>query len=371
MKLERMILCFWLVASLSIAGLASCDGSTDNGDGSTTEDGITGTDDDQSPDGATGSDTGQDGGLVGPGGLPICDVMQITAGETPPNLLLVVDKSGSMSESTGGGGGRTKLQDAQDALEMLLDEGDGKIRFGWLQYPADTACKPGAMSDSRAVECADDSVNTIKLRVNSLYASGGTPTGDTLQNANAYQGLHDEERPNYVVLLTDGMPTCPEGLGREVTEADKALALAAVQGLYAGGIETFVIGLGEDLNNSNPELLSQMAEAGGRPRAGAVKYYQANSLAELEAVLQDIGGMVIGCNLLLENEPEYPAWLWVFFCDANGDNCVAQARDTNHVNGWDYDEASNRVNFFGPMCDQLRSGTVEYIDVLMGCAPPD
>jgi len=206
--------------------------------------------------------------------------------------------------------------------------------------------------------------------VNLLTANGGTPTGESLENANAYQGLHDEERNNFVVLLTDGMPTCPVGAGREVTQQDMDRALKAVQDLHAAGIDTFVIGLGEDLNNTNPDLLNQMAIAGGRPRAGADKYYKANSLADLQQALQDISGTVIGCNLRLNQYPEYPDWLWVFFCDANKQNCVAQKRDRTHVNGWDYDSNTNQINFYGPLCDQLRSGQVPAVQVLMGCSPP-
>jgi len=149
-----------------------------------------------------------------------------------------------------------------------------------------------------------------------------------------------------------------------VTEEDMARALAAVVALHGASIDTFVIGLGEDLNSSNPDLLNQMAEAGGRPRAGAIKYYQANSLAELQLVLQDIGGMVIGCNLTLDVVPEYPAWLWVYF------DGVDVPRDYNHVNGWDYDFDRNQINFYGPACDQLRGNMVGKVDILMGCEPP-
>jgi len=309
--------------------------------------------------------TEDDGGNGGGDGavmydMPICDTMEIESGSIPPNLLLVVDKSGSMRDPTSQGSSRTKIQDTKDALNALLDEGEGKIRFGWLQFPADSECRPGDVS----VECADDSVTEIRQRVNILTPNGGTPTGESLENANDYQGLHDESRNNFVVLLTDGMPTCPNGNGRQENEADNQLALQAVQALHAAAIDTFVIGLGEDINSSNPDLLNQMAEAGGRPRAGQVKYYQANSLEDLREALQDIGGMVIGCNLGLTAVPEWPDYLWVFF---DGD---AIARDRDHVDGWDYDATRNQINFYGPSCDRLRSGQVNRVEVLMGCAPP-
>ncbi len=298
--------------------------------------------------------------------MPICGTFEIQAGAIPPNLLLVVDKSGSMKDKTCATCSGTKLDDAKTALNMMIDQGEGQIRFGWMQFPSDSRCGPGQVS----VPCGDNTANQIRTRINLLSANGGTPTGESLQAANDYQGLHDESRNNFVVLLTDGMPTCPNGGGSDVTQQDMDLALQAVQDLHAAGIDTFVIGLGEDLNNTNPDLLNQMAEAGGRPRSGPDKYYKANSLSDLQEALQDISGMVIGCNLSLDSVPEFPDWLWVFFCDENGENCEAKPRDKNHVNGWDYDPRLNQVNFYGPMCDQLRSGQVQNVKVLMGCAPP-
>jgi hypothetical protein len=50
---------------------------------------------------------------------------------------------------------------------------------------------------------------------------------------------------------------------------------------------------------------------------------------------------------------------------------VPVPRDRNHINGWDYDPDRNQVNFYGPACDQLRSGQVGDVDIKMGCAPPD
>jgi hypothetical protein len=292
---------------------------------------------------------------------PVCDEIEIGFGQIAPNLMLVIDKSGSMRDPTSSGSGRTKIQDAIDALNMLLNEGDGSIRFGWIQFPADAECAPGTVS----VPIGDNSVPQIRTMVNALAAEGGTPTGESLQAANADQAMHDELRGNFVLLMTDGMPTCPFGNGREVTPEDCALALQGVEDLYANAIETFVIGLGEDLNASNPELLNQMAEAGGRPRPGAIKYYQANSLAELQLVLQDISGTIIGCSFVLDIVPEYPAWLWVYF------DGVSVPRDPNHVSGWDYDSDKNHIDFYGPACDQLRSGSVGTVNIIMGCAPPD
>jgi len=365
MRCARIGLMVLLVGMLAAFGLPACDSSS-TGD----KDGGNGADGDVQ-DGAGGDNPGGDnpgGDNGGSGDMPICDEVEISASEVPPNLLLVVDKSGSMDEDTAAGSGRTKMQDLKAAAQTLLNQGRGTIRFGWMSFPNCTgrcntgACSPGVVS----VPVGDDTVDAILSRLTALTSAGGTPTGESLQDADDYlAGLADNVHRSFVVLITDGLPTCPNGDGHDATDADAQLSLQAVQTLHSHGFDTFVIGLGEDINSSNPELLNDMADAGGQARSGAVKYFQANSLADLEAALAQIGGMVIGCNIALGTVPEFPDFLWVYF------DGQPVPKDGNHANGWDYDSDRNAIDFYGTYCDQLRNGEIDSLEVKMGCAPPD
>lgn len=364
MRNSRFGMLVLLVGMLVAFGLPACDSSSsDGGDGGSGADGDV--------DGTTGGDNpggdnpGGDNG--GSGDMPICDEVAITADSVPPNLLLVVDKSGSMDEETADGSGRTKMQDLKQAAQTLLNQGRGTIRFGWMSYPDCTGCSTGYCDPGRVtVPVGDDTVDAILGRLSSLTSAGGTPTGESLEAADDYfTDLADNVHRSFVMLITDGLPTCPNGNGRNATDADAQLSLQAVQTLRSHGVDTFVIGLGEDINSSNPDLLNEMAVAGGQARDGASKYFQANSVAELEAVLAQIGGMVIGCNIALGTLPEFPDFLWVYF------DGQPVPKDGTHTNGWDYDPARNAIDFYGSYCDQLRDGDVESLEVKMGCAPPD
>jgi hypothetical protein len=341
-------------------GAAACDSdSNGNGDGGDDPDGTThvdGQDGNSGGDNQGGDGSGADGQMSD--GFPICGTFALEASSVPPNMLLVVDKSGSMDDPTSAGSNRSKMDDLKDAVDTLLSSGDGTIRFGWMAFPNDDSCAPGRVS----VQIGDDTVSTIQGRLLMLSSNGGTPTGTSLAAADSYlAGLADTLHRSFVVLITDGMPTCPNGDGRNPNEADNQLARDAVTSLRGHGFDTFVIGLGSNLNDTNPDLLNDMAVAGGWPQDGNVKYFQANSLAQLNAVLAQIGGQVIGCNLALNQVPEYPNYLFVFF------DGVAVPRDGN----WTYNAGSNTIEFTGSFCDQLRDGSVGKVDVLMGCRPPD
>ena len=316
---------------------------------------------------ALGGSTGQGSASAGPGGdssnsgrastgalPPICDQMSLQSQTVPPNILLVVDRSTSMHQETSQApNAPSKVDAAKIALRQLLQNGAGKIRFGWMEYPADTFCSPGTVS----VECADDSSAAISGKIDALFPGGFTPIASSLNNALQYQGLHDSARSNFVILLTDGAPNCdldPE-----------SNSVKAVEALRAASIGTFVIGLGEELNSSEPAALNRMAEAGGHARQDATKYFSANTLQELEAVFQSIGGMVMSCVISLNPPPENPALILVSL------DGQAVARDPSHQNGFDYDRSNNQMQLYGAVCDKLRSGQVGKLEVKMGCAPPD
>jgi hypothetical protein len=341
-----------IAASVWILSCSGDDNGNGNGDG---DDG--GGRDAAEQDGSNGTDGKKDGGG---GEYPICDEQEINASPLS-NMLLVIDKSDSMKDPTSVNDQRQKAEVLVESMKFVLDTYQGKIRFGWMAFPNRTDCDPGVVS----VELGDDSADTIRSLLDSFFPWGKTPTGETLENADEYYTqLNDTERTNFVVLVTDGLPTCPNGNGLPDAR-DDALALGAVGTLYSHGVGTFVIGLGEDINNSNPDLLDDMAEAGGHPRDGAEKYYPANNQTDLEAAFRDIAKVVMECHLDLGVVPEEPDFLWVYF------DGQPISRDRAHLNGFDYDAANNRIDFYGEACDKLKNGEVVKVDVKMGCAPPD
>jgi len=285
-----------------------------------------------------------------------------------PNLMVVMDMSSSLFDQIAYGSTTTKAHDLKQALPQLLEAGRGKVRFGLLPFPYDGACTVGQVE----ITCADDTVDPIASWVASFFPKGFTPTGASLLQVKQAPGMNDPDRNNFALLLTDGMPTCLNGNRIENDEQKaqaEAQATAAVAELYSAGIETFVVGLGEDLGAANPDLLNQMAEAGGWARPGETKYFQVNSFEELEVVLDEIGSTVISCSIRLHEVPENPAYLWVQFCDASGNNCALMQRDPSETDGWDYDFTRNQIHVYGETCQKLQDGRIPRVRVHLGCEP--
>ena len=356
--------CVWRTMILGVLLVAlGCGGPSSNADGamSGNNDNLgNGPGNNASPAGSTPQNLG----------TQVCDEMTVEATHVPPNLMLVVDTSGSMNDPATKNPLDTtvKIDLTRQAIGEMLKSGQGKIRFGWTQFPSDGQCGPGSV----AVEPADSSATEVQGRLNGLRQGfGGTPTGETLLNVLSSPSMNDTARANFAVLLTDGLPTCPIGIGASPTAQDASSTLQAVGQLRTASIDTFVIGLGEGINGGmgnqgiNAELLNQMADAGGRPRTNAdKKYYVANNMNELQTVLSTIGGMVMQCTFSLNSTPQNPDDLRVLFDGA------PQNRDRNHQNGFDYEPTKNQIAVFGSACDQVRGGQVKKVDVKMGCAPP-
>jgi hypothetical protein len=158
-----------------------------------------------------------------------------------PNIMLLVDKSGSMDEGLDGVKGTlpSKLTVLRETMNKFLTDNGKRARIGLTFFPQtddsamNTSCKPADRIATAlpATGVETDSVlqsnaATVIAKIQSTPAKGGTPTSRSLAYVGSLPELKDaaDPRDNFVLLLTDGLPNCNDALRPQVCNGSNALS---------------------------------------------------------------------------------------------------------------------------------------------------
>ena len=162
-------------------------------------------------------------------------------------------------------------------------------------------------------------------------------------------------RPRFVVLATDGLPEPNCG-------ATVPATVSAISQLRTAGVDTFVLGIvGPDSDGDTsgiPALqhgLNMMADAGGRARAGAIRYYEAVDGPALTTALERIVAAAADCQFNLAGDPP------------RGAGSVRVYQDGALVPASGYDLTGRTLRFSGAYCDAIQTGSVSSIRVADDC----
>jgi hypothetical protein len=186
--------------------------------------------------------------------------------------------------------------------------------------------------------------------------ASGTPTGAAIQAGNRYLGTLRSLNPKYLVVATDGLPTCPQ-TDFVVAEQDTLAAIAAAR---AAGFPTFVIGIATAGTEAD-RVLGLMAMAGGQPRATTPAYYPVDDRQSLVNALGQIARVVETCTFPLDRDAPSPDDVAV-----NVDG-LRIMRDPTRSNGWDYGPGNRVINLYGRACEIVKSGGVLNLEIIFGC----
>ena len=304
--------------------------------------------------GGSGDGSGSGGDPTNPDVIdPGCGKMTfpLSLNKSEPNVMMLVDNSGSMKEANANST-TPKWNELKSAVTTLLTKYPGNVNWGLsvFPHPGGATCDPGSVDLAIAPGNAPKIIDQLApMTVDTI--GGSTPTGASLTAVQKSGGLADKTHNNYVLLMTDGIPTC--GQDGKVTPV--------VDALYQAGIRTYVVGIG-DGTQSDPKQLNDWATAGHTALAGATKYFQANDLSTLTSSFDQIISGIASCNYQLASPPEDPSLL-ISYIDG-----VTVAIDP--TNGVTYDAATTSLTFHGVSCDKLKAGGATKVDVIYGCPSP-
>jgi hypothetical protein len=333
---------------------------------------------------------------------------QTFANAVPGNVLLVLDRSGSMS---GGDGEPDKWAPTKSAIQYMMNTAEADLAMGLLPFPAGNfndaqlaACflQPGSpqcaalFADGGCEDVFNAPVVPIaplsqsKQPINGWLSShgptGNTPTYHALEKAYDILKALDTEGERYALLLTDGEPTThtpPINMGPlHIPESNiecKKLADIEAAALDAATsdppVKTFVIG--SPGSEGAGAFLSRLAINGDTRRSdtctpGAANcHYQigaANFQADLEEALETIAGAVTDCYFAIPdgNVDVDPNRVNVVVETANGK--LELKRDPSHQDGWDYtDESHTHIRLYGPACEAYKAEKGAKTTIVLGC----
>jgi len=287
----------------------------------------------------------------------------------PPDVLIVLDRSGSMNDQIdgtackGGCGANSKWTQMTQALEAFIPTVQDSVNWGLKLFasPSNGSCGVGNDAEVKPVT---KNAAAIMAAIGGTSAGSSTPTTAAETAAAAYLKGLDDGFPKYILLATDGIPTCGSSMcapgvntGGSATSCDDANAIAAVKTVHdAMGIPTFVIGIGTSTGGGDATLTA-MAQAGGFPRAGTPSYYSVQSATELTAAFQAITGMVQSCTFAID-PPIDPKMMMISGVNADS---VPLDKSSYSVMG------NSAVQLVGQACTDYTAGKLKNVEVQVMC----
>jgi len=281
------------------------------------------------------------------------------------------DLTGMPCDASAGCGATSKWSIATAALETFLPTAETKVNWG-LKLFASGSNSSCSVSTTAEVAPAPSNAAAISTVLDATVASSSTPTTLALTNAAAYLKSFTDPNPKFILLVTDGSPTCgaslcPAGTTATTPQCDDENAIAKVHAIYDGmGIPVFVLGIGTSMSPGS-ETLSRMAMAGGYPRAASPAYYPIESGDDLSRAFGTVSGLVASCYLIVTPAPKSASEI----IDVKGDGTVLPA---DPANGWTFATAANSagIRLNGKACEDYKSGAIKSVavDLDLVCAAP-
>jgi hypothetical protein len=308
--------------------------------------------------------TGGTGGTGSTGGGNGCQSVQITPTRSIPNVMFLVDQSGSMNMNDFGPADLNRWTAAHTAITSIVSALDPIVRFGLTTYTSNNGFQnppcpelpiqndfgpsgPGAMTD-------------LSNFPSTFPGGEDTPTGASIDAAvNIIQTTPPPaDGPTIIVVATDGEPDSCEypdpsnGSPEQTFSRDKVVTAAG--DAHAAGIDVFVLWVGQLGSGPTRDHLQEVADAGV---TGTGTVWVGDDPANLEGAFQQIVSDSISCDIQMDEQFDDK----IKACAEGDVRLNGVPLGCSDTNGWRVKPGVDDViELVGSACDTLKSGDVTF-----------
>jgi von Willebrand factor type A domain-containing protein len=373
-----------LISLLATTCLLACTAGTNStnspgtggGNGGTSAAGSAGT----SGGGQAGGTSGTAGvgginiGIGGGGGMPTCGLQNFEINLEPPEMIVVLDRSETMGRNLmnkdATAGEPTKWGVVIPSLKTVIQQSRPDMSWGLKLFPQDGGeCVNASLTNLIDIAVAPGSHAAVVAKAESEMPIGdGTPTGAAIAVAADHLRSLASTRRKFILLVTDGQPSCtgrPGNIALNTGDPARMDAVAAVTAALQAGFPTFVIGVATTVTN-DVSTLNALATAGGKPACPgcplATQFYDGSSQQKIQEAFADVADAAAACIFPLSSLPPVPDKVGVYV----GAGMAKAPR--NGTDGWEYtDTTHSTVQVYGSWCDMIKTAGANMVKIIFGC----
>lgn len=254
------------------------------------------------------------------------------------------------------------------ALHSVVDATATTLWWGLKVFPigTDAECTQGTYPSGVVVDVGPNNASAMDTGIDTVQPTGnGTPTKDGENEALNHLTALQDGNPKYILLATDGEPSCNAMNGSVNTSGAITAAIAAITAAAAAGVHTFVVGVATPGETADTTL-NNMAIAGlepvQNPNPIATRYYMASTQDQLVTAFNTITAVVKTCLFPLSSPPPAPDHVNVYV------DTTKISFDATDTNGWNFTGPDMlTIQLFGTVCDLVTSSGAGAVQVIFGC----
>jgi hypothetical protein len=283
------------------------------------------------------------------------DCPSVTVSPMPriPTVQLLIDQSGSMTQSFGGtdrwNATKQALIGSQGVITTLQDQ----VVFGASLYTYAQGTDPVCPRITKTATRVLNNGSAITTLLNGNAPASDTPTGESIRKVieDFQQNPPAANSVPVIVLATDGEPDrCADPDAHDAQS--RQLSVDAAAAAFTAGIRTVVLSVGNDTGDDHLQAVAN-AGAGMPPATGTAPFYKANNPAELSAALSSIITGILSCEFDLScvvdvNRADEGV------VDVSGGSCAATG-SLDYGTEWEMVD-NNTIRVLGAACDALKTG---------------